>query len=346
MITLEEIEKEYETFDIKTKEVQSMDYFIGYHEVGQEDAEELIKVYNDEIKGEKAARVIDRVNCFINFISLEDEIDYIGEDINIIKDMISHTEEYQDYYRTMERIATRFNFLELTRLIDFSTEYYNKQAKFYDYKRQQLEMHASHIQVYNPNVYDTREVFKEFMNKKLKEIEEYSIEEIESDKKHYNVEDDYETYIVRPEVKLGIQDSTTLYLNIEAVLAELELSEKEIVKERRKTIYKTNLRDLKNTRSYYKKILEIIDKNIGALVFMEDVIAENNFRELVKLLDFMITGYADNVKHYQNKIETISYHPEGYDFVNERYKYNHEELMQFVKNKLKGLNSEKELEKK
>ena len=138
MITLEEIEKEYETFDIKTKEVQSMDYFIGYLEVGQEDAEELIKVYNDEIKGEKAARVIDRVNCFINFISLEDEIDYIGEDINIIKDMISHTEEYQDYYRTMERIATRFNFLELTRLIDFSTEYYNKQAKFYDYERQQI----------------------------------------------------------------------------------------------------------------------------------------------------------------------------------------------------------------
>lgn len=345
MITLEEIEKEYETYEIKTKQVVSMDYFLGYLEVGNEDAEELIKVYNDEIKGEKAARVIDRINCFINFISLEDEIDYIGEDIKIVEEMIKHTEEYVDYYKTMERIATRFNFLELTRLIDFSTEYYNKQAKFYDYERQQLEMHASHIQVYNPNVYDTREVFKEFMNKKLKEIEEYSIEEIESDKKHYNVEDDYDTYYVRPEVRIGIQDPTTLYLNIEAVLGELELSEKEIAKQRRKSLVKDDVRHLKEIRKYYKKIIEIIDSNIGALVFMEDTITDENFKELVKLLDFMVTQYADNVKHYQNKIETVSYDSEGYDFVNERYKYNHEELMQFVKNKLKGLNSEKELEK-
>lgn len=345
MKTLEEIEKEYESYDIKTKEVVNMDYFLGYLEVGLEDADELIKVYNDQITGEKGARIIDRINCFINFISLADEIDYIGEDINIIKEMISHTEEYQEYYRTMERIATRFNFLELTRLIDFSTEYYTKQAQFYDYERQQLEMHASHIQVYNPRCEDTRVVFKEFMNKKLKEIEEYSIEEVESDKKHYNVEDDYDTYRMRPEVKSGIQDPTTLYLNIEAVIAELEISEKEIAKERRKCLVKDSIGNLKKTRGYYKKILEIIDKNIGALVFMEDTIDENNFRELTKLLDFMVTAYADNVKHYQNKVETVSYHPEGYDFVNERYKYNHEELMKFVKDKLLGLNNEKELEK-
>lgn len=167
MKTIAQIEEEYKDYKAKTQVVKNLDEFLTYIEIGIDDTEEYQRDYEKELKENKRWALEAKVrNCFF-FIFQEEDVDFYEEDDKILEACISYTREFGEFYRKIQSIATKENFEELLKLVDFSTEYYSNQMDYYDYLRDKLETIMKGFQLFNPNYEDSREAFTEFMQKQL-----------------------------------------------------------------------------------------------------------------------------------------------------------------------------------
>ena len=77
----------------------------------------------------------------------------------------------REFYKRIQSVADEENFDELTRLVDFSCDYYYAQTDYYDYLRDRLELIFKGIQLYNSRYEDSRDAFTKFMEEKIKGFE-------------------------------------------------------------------------------------------------------------------------------------------------------------------------------
>ena len=68
MKTLEEIEKEYETYPIKTDVVTNLDEFLSFMEVGIDDKKEYQKDDRKELRAIKRTKTLEKIHDFIFFM--------------------------------------------------------------------------------------------------------------------------------------------------------------------------------------------------------------------------------------------------------------------------------------
>lgn len=171
MKKIEEIKKEYEVYPVKTKEVTSLEEFLSFIEIGLDDTDEYQHDYEKELKENKRWKLEAKIRNFFFFIFATEETELYDEDSAILEDCISYTEKFREFYQRIQSIASEDNYQELTRLVDFSCDYYSAQTDYYDYLRDQLDMIVRGIQMYNPKYEDTRESFLAFMEEKIQEQE-------------------------------------------------------------------------------------------------------------------------------------------------------------------------------
>ena len=171
MKTLEDIKKEYESYEKKTDVVTNLDEFLSFIEIGIDDTDEYQQDYEKELKENKRWKLEAQIRNFFFFIFAEEEVDLYDEDTSILKDCISYTEKMREFYKRIQSVATEENFDELTRLVDFSCDYYYAQTDYYDYLRDKLELISKGIQLYNPRYEDSRVPFTKFMEEKIKGFE-------------------------------------------------------------------------------------------------------------------------------------------------------------------------------
>ena len=69
----------------------------------------------------------------------------------------------QTYLEKIASIATEENYGELTKLVDFSIVYYEKELAYYDHLRDDLEIMARGYHVLNSKYQDIRELDKHFL---------------------------------------------------------------------------------------------------------------------------------------------------------------------------------------
>ena len=172
MKTLQEIEKEYESYEIQTKEVSNLDEFLTFIEIGIDDTEEYEADYAKELRENRLWKLEAMIRNFFFFIFQEEELEIYDEDTEIVQDCIAVTRKYREYYERIQALATEENFRELVRLVDFSCDYYSSQMDYYDYLRDMLEFNAKGIRMYNSKYQDSRESFDQFMEKRIKAMEE------------------------------------------------------------------------------------------------------------------------------------------------------------------------------
>ena len=171
MKTIKEIEEEYESYEIKTDVVTSLDEFLSFIEIGIDDTDEYKKSYEKEIRDNNREKLLTKIQNFFYFIAISTGVDFYDRDNEILTDCISYTILFKRFYERIRGIANEDNFLELTRLVDFSCDYYYDQTDYYDYLRNSLELCSRGISMFDPNKKDSRESFTAFMDQKIKEFE-------------------------------------------------------------------------------------------------------------------------------------------------------------------------------
>lgn len=170
MKTIEEIEKEYETFQIKSTNIDTLKKFIAFISDGIGTIDEEKRIIATELKTNKKMQLEAKIRNFFFFIFEEEDVDFYDEDNIILDEMLDFILTYEAYFLRIKELAAEDNFSELTRLVDFATKYYNENIDYLENKRDALEYIYKGISYYNMSQEDYREVFREFIEKKLAEF--------------------------------------------------------------------------------------------------------------------------------------------------------------------------------
>lgn len=169
MKTLEEIEKEYETFQIKSTTIDTLKKFVDFISGGIETLKEEKRTIATELRTNKKMQLEAKIRNFFFFIFEEEDVAFYDEDNAILESMFDFILTYDAYFSRIKDLATEENFSQLTRLVDFATKYYNKNIDYFENQRDVLEYAYKGFSYYNATQADYQEVFKEFMEKKLAE---------------------------------------------------------------------------------------------------------------------------------------------------------------------------------
>lgn len=166
MKTINDIEREYESYTLKSDYVKNIEDFALFIEIGINDTDEQIKDILQEIKENyKEARKAKISNFFLGAFIIR-EVDYYTEDNKLLEGIVEYILSYKEYFERISSIVTKDNFKELTKLVDFSCEYFNQHIDYFESKRDSLELSYRGINL-NSNKINEITVFEEFMNRKL-----------------------------------------------------------------------------------------------------------------------------------------------------------------------------------
>lgn len=171
MKTLQQIEQEYESYHAKTDVVTNLDEFLSFIEIGIDDTKEYQKSYEKELKENHRWQLSAKIRNFFYFVFAEEDETIYDLDSEILRKCILYTRTMGAYYQRIKRIATDSNYLELVKLVDFSSDYYNAQTDYYDYERDQLDLLVRGIDYYHARYEDNGKPFCEFMDKKIRMME-------------------------------------------------------------------------------------------------------------------------------------------------------------------------------
>ena len=171
MKTLQQIEREYESYHAKTDVVTNLDEFLSFIEIGIDDTKEYQKDYEKELKENHWWKLYEKIHNFFFFIIDEGLDDLYDSDSDILRKCIAFTQRIGEFYQRIKNVATCDNFLELVRLVDFSSDYYYAQTDYYDYVREQMDLYIKGINMYHSKYEDNEEPFCEFMDQRIRKME-------------------------------------------------------------------------------------------------------------------------------------------------------------------------------
>ena len=164
MKTIEDLENEFNHFEIISDFVVSYKDFIAFMYLGLEETYSIEKDYKKEMKklkmGEFKAKVL-------NVLFQDSETEFYKYDENIILELTDMLYKYREFYEKIVTISNEDNYKELVKLVDFLSKYYNEHINYFECKRDKLEMYLKRISMSNSKYEDNRDVLYEFADKKI-----------------------------------------------------------------------------------------------------------------------------------------------------------------------------------
>ncbi len=165
------------------------------------------------------------------------------------------------------------------------------------------------------------------------------------------IEEEYKKHEVPEDLKEKMVDPYVLVLNIEDVVKRLIKEEAQILRTRRRnrlaqkiSFFNTDI--LKAEDSVYNDMVKLIDENLDLLTSITELIDEDNYMELVKLVDFMVVQYLSNKEYYKSQLDGIDYATRGITYIDNRKNNNQKLVKAFVMKKIIDMKAQKLLEKK
>ena len=117
--------------------------------------------YNEETHLQACLWAISEIKC-----------KYPVEIIGVDNDSMDRTAEI---YKRLIVLADDDNYMELLKLIDFASIYYDSNIEYFEYLRDCLEMNLKGYSMCNSRYSDTREEFGKFVDKKISEYEDVKV---------------------------------------------------------------------------------------------------------------------------------------------------------------------------
>ena len=185
MKKIEEIEKEYESFKTDKPFITNLGELLVYIEIGLDNLIEDQESEKREIRHLKRDMMMLKLMDFImmNPIEEDDDVNFLIKDIEAINKAIELGNNQATYFARIAESSTEENFKEMLRLVDFASDYYSKNMDYVDYLRDFYEFQRKGINMFISGKEDYTEVFDEFMQKKLGELEKVSEKPVEKIKK-------------------------------------------------------------------------------------------------------------------------------------------------------------------
>ena len=172
MKSREQIENEYENFQIKSNDVTSLEEFKLFLQMGIDDSDERIK---DSINEKRINKLYEIEAKIKNLFSLNGEIidtQIFVDDSELLDKYISFQKVYKEYFESILFITRDYNYKELLKFCDFLIEHYYEHIEYIEYLRQQNEFNYEGISFYNSNYSNNRDVMISFYFDKMSKFEE------------------------------------------------------------------------------------------------------------------------------------------------------------------------------
>ena len=165
------------------------------------------------------------------------------------------------------------------------------------------------------------------------------------------IEEEYIKHEIPEELKEKVIDPYVLVLNIDDVVKRLEKEEAQLLRRRKKNhiaqkfaFFTTDI--LRAEDEVYADMVDLVDDNLNLLIGITEIIDEDNYLELVKLVDFLVDQYLKNKEYYNSQLKVIDYATKGIVFVDNRKHNTHKMVKAFVTKKIIDMKAQKLLEKK
>lgn len=168
MKSVEEIEDEYNLFNRKTTFVNTYKDFISFMYLGIKETHEIEKDFKREIRKNNLDIVKAKIKNTL--LSQKNDIEYYEYDNGLMSELNTMILNYREIYVNIIHIATEDNYMELLKVMDFLTYYYKEHIKYYEHKRDKLEMYIKGISFSDSRYEDNQDVLYKFIDKKLTEI--------------------------------------------------------------------------------------------------------------------------------------------------------------------------------
>lgn len=175
MKTLEMIEKEYEEYELESTFVTDLEIFSNFIEADINITQKELKIIQKEIKKNNRMRQQTKMLNYISFFSQVEWEDTCAEDNQILEKLIKVILSQKEKYERVHSIVTDENFKELTKLVDFSCQYYDQHIDYFESRRDALKYSSRGITYYDGKYQNNIMVFDEFFDKKLKEYQERNV---------------------------------------------------------------------------------------------------------------------------------------------------------------------------
>ena len=165
---------------------------------------------------------------------------------------------------------------------------------------------------------------------------------------------EYETFTIKTTL---VDNIVTCRLLLEVAIEDTVYDRKELMKELRlnkwyhlKTqiidffflILKSDVLDVYGEdEKIIKECISFIEEFISLLERMREIICEDNYVELTKIVDFATDHYHAQTHYYDSKRDRLDFRLSGIDYYDPRYEDNRESILQFIKQKIEELSKNK-----
>lgn len=165
MKTIEEIEREYKNYQLHSTSVTDLANFSVFIEDGIDTTKEELKVIQKEVKINNRSQRLTKLRNHFPYLFQERIVDIYEEDNQILEEVTKLILSQREKYERIHSIVTDKNFVELTKLIDFSCEYYNQHVDYFESRRDAL-IYSYRGFTYQASKYQNNiTVFNEFFDK-------------------------------------------------------------------------------------------------------------------------------------------------------------------------------------
>lgn len=161
----------------------------------------------------------------------------------------------------------------------------------------------------------------------------------------------YNEYVVSGDTYKKIRNQLLLILNIELVFKSIERHERQLARKVRKNnlverFFPERKGVLDAENSIYFEMMELMDENLDYFIAITREIDSENYKELTKLVDFLITHFVGNLLYYEAQIEGIYQALKGVNFIDNSKQNTREGIKAFVGKKVEEIKVQKQLAKK
>ena len=165
------------------------------------------------------------------------------------------------------------------------------------------------------------------------------------------IEEEYQEYVVSEEIQKRIDSPLVLILNIDDFFKQVRRDEKFISRaiKRNRFVGKVFPKTKCVVDAQEEVLLEMFGLAEENLDYYDNILVEishDNYQELLKLMDFLITHYMGNRSYYESRLEAIQQSLKGIEFSDYSKRNTREDIQKFFEQKINEIKEKKQLEKK
>ncbi|MBR3211091.1 MAG: hypothetical protein IKF71_04045 [Bacilli bacterium] len=166
-----------------------------------------------------------------------------------------------------------------------------------------------------------------------------------------SIEEEYDEYAVSDSVKERIDSPLYLILNIEDFFKQVERDETFILRAIRTNhivgkILPRKKEIFDEQEKVLREMIQLADENLDYYIAIMEEIDDKNYKELLKLMDFLVTHYMGNRSYYDSQLEAIQQAIRGIEFCDYSKRNTRMDIQKLVAKKIGKIKEQKQLEKK